>query len=209
MPKFTFHTNFHVAFTPNHWSNLEKCEGLFKVIIFPYLSAKKKELGYQKDQRSLIIMDTFIAQENEEMKQLCAKNNCELVIVPRNLTNRIQPLNITINLSTKKLICNKCNPGMLIELANNCETELQLAMLNYPSNWVIWNLFILIVETYNHLKNQNDSIIKCLYAAEISEAIICANKQCLHTSRKPFRWTKTTKEFLVVFSLFSWKQNLI
>ena len=110
LPKFTFHTSFHVAFTPNPWSNLEKCEGLSKVIIFPYLSAKKKELGCQKDQRSLIIMDTFIAQENEEMKQLCAKNNCELVIVPHNLTNRTQPLNITINLSTKKLICNKCNP---------------------------------------------------------------------------------------------------
>ena len=33
-------------------------------------------------------MDTFIAQENEEMKQLCAKNNCELVIVPHNLTKQ-------------------------------------------------------------------------------------------------------------------------
>ena len=41
LPKFTF----HVTFTPNHWSNLKKCEDLFKVIIFPYLSAKKKELG--------------------------------------------------------------------------------------------------------------------------------------------------------------------
>ena len=33
--------------------------------------------------------------------------------------------------------------GMLIELANNCQTELHLAMLKYPSNWVIWNLFML------------------------------------------------------------------
>ena len=33
-------------------------------------------------------MDTFIAQENEEMKQLGAKNNCELVIVPHNLTKQ-------------------------------------------------------------------------------------------------------------------------
>ena len=33
--------------------------------------------------------------------------------------------------------------GILIELANNCQTELYLAMLKYPSNWVIWNLFML------------------------------------------------------------------
>ena len=43
LPKFTFPSNFHVTSKPNHWSNLEKCEDLFKVIVFPYLSAKKKE----------------------------------------------------------------------------------------------------------------------------------------------------------------------
>ena len=36
-----------------------KCEDLFKVIIFPYLSAKRKVLGY-----------TFKGQDNEEMKRL-------------------------------------------------------------------------------------------------------------------------------------------
>ena len=68
LPKFTFPSNFHVTFTPNHWSNLEKCEDLFKVIIFPYLFAKKKDLGYPEDQRSLIIMDTFKGQDNKEIK---------------------------------------------------------------------------------------------------------------------------------------------
>ena len=40
------------------------CEGLFKVIIFPYLSTKKKEFGYPEEQRSLIIMDTVKGQDN-------------------------------------------------------------------------------------------------------------------------------------------------
>ena len=43
------------------------------------------------------------------MKRLCAKNNCELVIVPHNLTNKFQPLDISINQSAKKLILNKLN----------------------------------------------------------------------------------------------------
>ena len=73
------------------------------------MSAKKKELGYPEDQRSLIIMDNFKGQDNEEMKQLCAKNNCELVIVPHNLTNKFQPLDISINQSAKKFISNKFN----------------------------------------------------------------------------------------------------
>ena len=29
LTKFTFPSDFHVTFRPNHWSNLEKCEDLF------------------------------------------------------------------------------------------------------------------------------------------------------------------------------------
>ena len=43
------------------------------------------------------------------MKRLCTKNNCELVIIPDNLTNKFQPLDITINQSAKKFISDKFN----------------------------------------------------------------------------------------------------
>ena len=89
--------------------NLEKWEDLFNVIIFFYLSAKKKELGYLEEQRSLIIMDTFKSQDNNEMKRLSTKNNCELVIVPHNLTNKLQSLDISIKQAAKKLISNNFN----------------------------------------------------------------------------------------------------
>ena len=102
--KFTFPFDFHVTFTTNHWSNLEKCEDLFNVIIRPYLSPKKKELGYSEEQCSLIITDTFKDQENDEMKRLSTKNNCELVIVPHNLTNKFQLLDTSVNQAAKKFI---------------------------------------------------------------------------------------------------------
>ena len=54
-------------------------------------------------------MDTFKGQDNEKMKRLCTKNNCELVIIPDNLTNKFQPLDITINQSAKKFISDKFN----------------------------------------------------------------------------------------------------
>ena len=40
---------------PNHWSNLEKYEDLFEVIIFPDLPTKKKELSYPEDQRPWLL----------------------------------------------------------------------------------------------------------------------------------------------------------
>ena len=87
------------------------------------MSAKKKELGYLEDQHSLIIMDTFKGQDNEEMKGVCAKNNCELT---------------------------------------------------RSSLWILASI-----------------------------------NQQINSFRKIFRWTETTKEFLVVFSLFSWKHNFV
>ena len=76
----------------NRWSNLEKCEDLFNVMIFHYLSSKNKEQGYPEEQRSLIITDTFKGQENDEMKRRSTNNKCELAIVPHNVTNKFQPL---------------------------------------------------------------------------------------------------------------------
>ena len=149
MPKFTF----HVTFTPNHWSNLKKCEDLFKVIIFPYLSAKKKELGYPEDQRSLIIMDTFKGQDNDEMKRLCAKN---------------------------------------IETSSWFETSL--------CSVDCWD-----IQSSQTPKWFHHQWLRC--CRDQRGYHMC--KRCLHTSRKPFRWTETITKFLVIFSLFSWKHNFI
>ena len=63
----------------------------------------------QKEQHSLIVMDTFKGQDNAEIKALCLKNDCELVIVPPNLSNEIQHLDISMNQKAKKFIPHKFN----------------------------------------------------------------------------------------------------
>ena len=144
MPKIHISLQFSCHIYPRS----EKCENLFKVIIFPYLSAKKKELGYPEDQRSLIIMDTFKGQDNDEMKRLCAKN---------------------------------------FETSSWFETSL--------CSVDCWDI-------------QSSQTPKWFHYRRFR----CFRNQgawYLHTSRKHVRWTETTIEFLVVFSLFSWKHNLI
>ena len=83
---------------------------MFEKIIFPYLKVKKEELGYPKEHYSLIVMDTLKDQDNAEIKESCLRNDCELVIVPHNLTNKFQPLDISINQKVKKFISHKFNP---------------------------------------------------------------------------------------------------
>ena len=125
------------------------------------------------------------------MKRLCTKNNCELVIIPDNLTNKFQPLDISINQSAKKFISNKFNAWyadrVSKQLSNGVapgDVKVSLKLSDLKPLHARW-----IVETYNHLKHQNDFIIKGFDAAGISDTNVCYHmcKRCLHTSREPFR----------------------
>ena len=109
LPRFELPADFNVTFSDNHWSNTEKSIELFEKVIFPYLKQAKASLKYPKEQMSLIIMDTFKGEDNDVILDLCEKHMCQVVIVPHNLANKFQPLDITANKPAKSLISNKYN----------------------------------------------------------------------------------------------------
>ena len=108
LPKYTFAASFDATFSENHWSNTERSLSSFNKIVFPYFKKVRKAKGCPDEQMSLIIMDTFKEQDNE-VAELCRKNNCALIIVPRNLANKFQLLDITVNKPAKCFIKDKCN----------------------------------------------------------------------------------------------------
>ena len=77
-----------------------------------------EEYNYQKEQMSLVIMDTFKGQDNNVLKELCKKNFCEVVIVPHILTNKFQPFDISVNKAAKYFISKKYNTWMAKEVSN-------------------------------------------------------------------------------------------
>ena len=85
---------------------LKSSSACLRKLSFPILKRRKKILiqSYPKQKDSLIVMDTFKGQDNAEIKELSSKNECELVIVPYNLTSKFQPLDITIKQKAKKVI---------------------------------------------------------------------------------------------------------
>ena len=109
LPKSKFPNSFSVTFTENHWSNTDKSVEFFEEIIFPYLDKVKKENRYPNEQYSLNVTDTFKGQDNDTLKGLCSQNNCEVVIVPHNLTHKFQPLDISVNKAAKAFIQNLYN----------------------------------------------------------------------------------------------------
>ena len=105
--------------------------------------------GYPKEQMSLVIMDTF--KDNDEMRKLWTKTSCEIIIVPHNLTNKFQPLDIRVNKAAKSFISDKC-------------VSLKLSVIK-PLH-VKW-----IVDLYNTLKDDKEIVINGFRSAGIAEAI--------------------------------------
>ena len=52
---------------------MEKAVEHFEKVIFPFFQKTKEEYNYQKEQMSLVIMDTFKGQDNNVLKELCEK----------------------------------------------------------------------------------------------------------------------------------------
>ena len=88
LPKYPFPPSFSITFTEDHRSNTEESVEFFKELIFPYLDNTNRSKSYPLEQHTLIIMGTFKGQDNDILKKLCAENNCDVVIVPHNFTNK-------------------------------------------------------------------------------------------------------------------------
>ena len=171
LPKFTFPRSFHVTYTKNHWSNQLKVTEHFEKVIFPFLDQIKERMAYPKEQMSLVIMDTFKGQDNDELRKLCMSNNCEVVIVPHNLTNKFQPLDLSVNKAAKAFISEKYNTWMTNEISKQIKKGIAPPDVKVSLNLSVMIKPLLtksIVDLHHYLKAEKAMILRGFKAAGIS-----------------------------------------
>ena len=88
-------------------------------------------------------MDTFKRQDNDTLKKLCPpENNCDVLIVLYNLTNKFQPLNLSVNEVAKSFIQNNYNDWFADWHLRSFKIEKILPMLKYHPNFRIWSPYM-------------------------------------------------------------------
>ena len=70
-------------------------------VILPYIDGVKDEHDLPLRQHSLCIFDVFKAHQKEELRDLLRKKNIHMVYVPASCTDRLQPLDLSVNPSFK------------------------------------------------------------------------------------------------------------
>ena len=118
-------------------------------------------------------MDTFKGQDNDDLREHCAKNNCEIMIIRQNLTNKFQPLDLTANKAAKACISEKCsnldgkwNFKTTQKRPSIIDVKVSLLSSVVKTLHAKW-----IVNLYHHLKADKEMIVNGFRAAGISKAI--------------------------------------
>ncbi|SMN02226.1 hypothetical protein SPONN_625 [uncultured Candidatus Thioglobus sp.] len=107
LPSHKFPDDWHVTFTPNHWSNEDTTKEYIKNIILPYVQSKRKELHLPDNFPALAIYDVFKGQMTQKVFDFLEKNHIYTVRVPANLTDRLQPMDLSVNKPAKGFMRNK------------------------------------------------------------------------------------------------------
>ena len=84
------------------WANEATTERYIQKILLPYIEKKKAELSLDSNQPALVIFDRFKGQCTENILAILEKSNVHIAVVPPNCTDRLQPLDVSVNKSVKE-----------------------------------------------------------------------------------------------------------
>ena len=82
-------------------------EAYIQKILLPYVTLKREQLGLEADHCALAIFDVFKGQCTEKILSLLENNNILYVTIPSNCTDRLQPLDVSVNKSAKDFMKSK------------------------------------------------------------------------------------------------------
>ena len=115
------------------------------------------------------------------------KNGCELVIVPHSLTNKFQPLDISINQKAKTFVSHKFNKWYADRVSQQLrrgvapgDVKVSIKLSDLKPLHEHW-----IVEMFDYLKQQNESIANGFDKTGITEAVKLA-KEVFARIENPF-----------------------
>ena len=103
LPSAVFPPDWHITFTNNHWANAKTVSDYLEKILFLPLH-RKKEKGAQvlvASHPALVIFDRFRAQCTTSILETLESRHVHVAIVPANCTDRLQPLDVSVNKAAK------------------------------------------------------------------------------------------------------------
>ena len=104
LPTVVFPDSWDITHSENHWSNEKTMIQYMEKILLPYIKKTRSDMKLQEDQCALLIFDQFKGQVTEKMFKLLEENHVNIALVPANCTDRLQPLDVSVNKPVKSFL---------------------------------------------------------------------------------------------------------
>lgn len=158
--KYDFPGSFHIYHSPNHWANEETVRLFYEKVIVPYVARVRIEKQIP-DQKALLIMDNFKAHRTGDVLQPLEENGVLVVFLPPNTTDRLQPLDLSMNKAAKDFLRDKFRQWYAGEVAKN--------LTNGPNSGIIpidMSAAVMkelgakrLVSFYNYISNRPELVV--------------------------------------------------
>ena len=85
----------------DRWANSETTLHLVTSVIVPYINAVRERMELTDHHPAIVLYDAFRGHQSPELQKLLADNHILSVKVPNNCTDRLQPLDVSVNKAVK------------------------------------------------------------------------------------------------------------
>lgn len=175
-PKFTFPTDWHITHSPRHWSNEVTMIDYIKEVVIPYISARRDYFG--DDTSAVVIMDNFKGQVTSSVQGLLEENNIHVCLLPPNTTDKLQPLDVSVNKPAKDFLKQKFEEWYTEQIVKQLEGQdvenievLDLTPIDLSSAVVKEKSAKWLVELAEYMANHPDIIVNGFIKTGISTAL--------------------------------------
>ena len=100
-PTIDFPEGWDIWHSSNHWSNEDTMKRYLQKILLPFINEQRKALLLKSSHRALVIFDGFKGQNTPDFTAILEQHNISIVKVPPNCTDKLQPLDVSVNKSMK------------------------------------------------------------------------------------------------------------
>ena len=138
LPTVTFPKGWHVTYTENHWANEKTTEDYINLLLLPYIKQKRSDLSLQPEQPALVIFDRFKGQCTEKILKLFDENNIRFAIVPAKCTDRLQPLDVSVNKSAKEYLRQQFHQWYSDQVCRQLETDTRPSVFLFQNPFQIF-----------------------------------------------------------------------
>jgi len=100
---YNFPDDWNITHSANHWSNENTMIEYIQEVIVPYVECVREELQ-APEQAAMAIFDNFKGQITKKVLDELEQNNIQSVLIPANCTDRLQPMDLSVNKSIKTFL---------------------------------------------------------------------------------------------------------